>query len=366
MRQKKLTELLWRQLLYTAVFIGSCLLGGCGLLGPPPKQTIAGKQLDAFYNAGPMPLELDQDMLLHDIPNNQSYMIEIGDLLELQMPATLQIVTDDIAEIGKIEQVHSFSCRVSNDGTISLPIIGSISARGKTLLQLEEAIEKAYFPRYVVSPPAIVSQIKEYRTDYVSVTGAVEKPGTYRLRSDQMTLVSLLMEAGGILETGATVIRITQPRQGNQLETEVSRPILMPIKGLNIPFSDIALQPGAVVEVHGIQEHVFTVMGLVKQQGTFTYPINAQFNLPQALAFAGGVNEVANPRFVHIYRPDATGQILDAVFSIQPGQDFAKAMAVVIKAGDVISVEQTPQTRRNLIMSDILQLRANVGIAYTK
>jgi len=57
----------------------------------------------------------------------------------------------------------------------------------------------------------VFAQVLEYKTAKVSITGAVEKPGIYELRSDQMSLVALLMEAGGIVDEGATLIRIIHP-----------------------------------------------------------------------------------------------------------------------------------------------------------
>lgn len=354
---------LWLFVVFGSLFVLPC---GCSLWGPPVQETPAGDQLDAFGSAGPAQYVLDREILYKAIPEKRDYQVQIGDLLEFQMPAAVQIVTDALAESGTIEQTYLFSCRVSRDGTITLPIIGSVTVQGKTVLEIEDMIRNAYFPRYVVSPPAVVTQVKEYTTRYVSITGAVKNPGSYRLRADQMTLVSLLMEAGGIAESGATVIRISRPPQEGTDSPDDSGPILMPVKGLNIPFCDMALEAGSIVEVEGLDEHVFTVMGLVNHPGTFSYPPNAHFNLPQALAFSGGLNVTANPQYVHVYRPDGGGQVHDAVFSICPGPDFAETMAVKIKPGDVISVEHTPSTRRNLLLSDLLQLRATVGVAYTK
>jgi hypothetical protein len=166
------------------------------------------------------------------------------------------------------------------------------------------------------------------------------------MRHDQMSLVSLLMEAGGIVETGAAYIQIRNA-DGSQPQM---KDVMLPVEGLNIPFADMALHEGDIIEVHRIAEQVFTVIGLVNKQGTFAYPSQVQYNLPEALAMAGGVNAKADPRYIRIYRPGKDGQVLDAVFNIEPG--------------DVIAVEQTPRTRGNLLMADILQLRASVGMNY--
>jgi polysaccharide export outer membrane protein len=331
------------------------------------QPTPPGSELEAFYNAGPMRFTLDEDFLNQTIRPREEYRIRCGDLLELQMPSTVQIVTDELAESGRIEQTQRFLTRVGTNGTVVLPITGLVEVAGKTLLEGELAIQNAYYPRYLVSPPVIVTRVVEYQKQYVSITGAVNKPGTYSLRGDQMTLLSLLMEAGGISEKGAAVIRITNSQNDHYEEnSETRRSLLMPVKGLNIPFADAGLMEGDIVEVEEIQEQSITVIGLVNKQGTYPYPVNARYTLPQALAFAGGVNETANPCFAHIYRPCADGRVYDAVVSIQPGADFAAAMTVAIKPGDVVAIEHTPQTRRNLLLADILQLRASVGVTYNQ
>jgi polysaccharide export outer membrane protein len=320
----------------------------------------------AFENADSVGFALDDNFLRQNIKPKQDYRIRCGDLLELQTPSTVQVVTDELAESDKIEQTQRFLSRVGENGCLTLPIVGVVKLADKTLLEAEAAICDAYYPRYLLNPPIIVTRIIEYQTQYVSVTGAVVKPGTYALRGDQMSLLSLLMEAGGISEKGATVIRISNPQRQNPDSPESSQSLLMPVKGLTIPFADAALQAGDVVEVEPIQERVVTIIGLVEKQGTYPYPANAQYTLPQAMAFAGGVNKTADPRYAHIYRPDRDGKVYDAVVSIQPGRDFAQAMAVIIKPGDIIAVEQTPQTRRNLLMADLLQLRASAGVVYNR
>jgi polysaccharide biosynthesis/export protein len=337
-----------------------CICSGCGILIRDSVEPSKQAQLEAFENAGAPRMTLDREAIYRNISTKGHYRISREDLLEIQMPSLLGGVTDDLVETGRLEQVQKFLCRVTDKGSITLPIVGDIQVADKTLPEAEMAIREAYFPNYVVSPPTVVSQVVDYKKYYISITGAVNKPGTYSMRHDQMSLVSLLMEAGGIVETGAAYIQI---RKADGTQTEL-KDVMLPVEGLNIPFADIALHEGDIVEVHRIAEQVFTVIGLVNKQGTFAYPSQLQYNLPEALAQAGGVNATADPRFIRIYRPGKDGQVLDAVFNIEPGKMFSRLMHVQIKSGDVIAVEQTPRTRGNLLMADILQIRASVGMNY--
>jgi protein involved in polysaccharide export with SLBB domain len=160
-----------------------------------------------------------------------------------------------------------------------------------------------------------------------------------------------MMEGSVSGETGQNLSQ-RQPSDQN-------RPFLLPVKGLNIPFTDIALADRTSIIVEPLDPRVFTVIGLVKRAGAFPYPPNVQYNLLQALAFAGGVNETADPRYVRIYRRTGEDRIVDASFEIQGNMPTAAA-SMLIKPGDVVAVEQTQRTRTNLLLSQIL--RFNFGV----
>ncbi|MBE0534679.1 MAG: SLBB domain-containing protein [Phycisphaerae bacterium] len=447
-------------------------MAGCG----PEPQLTTGDKLDAFHQAGPVRPEVDVNRLLQSRASySGDYQLIPGDLLKVEIPSVLRDTTAENA--GKSEEYHPHLCRLSEDGTITLPLIGRIEAAGKTLPQLEKTVIDAYYPRYCLTPPSIVARVEEYKTFRVAITGGVANPGVYSLQHDQMSLVSLIMTAGGILEKGAAVISIERPptaapqtgttgarkdpaedryvqvqlsflasgktqgtltaRDGsgllhsqyldmadprlrrdfvsslaqacpgvsraavtNQLNElarvlapgapndmladsantkdslcvaleATSRPqgnanqraaaLLLPVKGLNVPFADVALEGGAVVEVTALNPEVFTVVGLVKKSGAFPYPPDVQYNLLQALAFAGGVDEVADPRFIRVYRQAADGSLVDATFAIN-GTSPVGAPAIAIKPGDVVAVEQTPRTHRNLLLAEIFAVRVGANL----
>jgi len=139
----------------------------------------------------------------------------------------------------------------------------------------------------------------------------------------------------------------------SDLASGMPKPLLLP---MNIPFADIALQDGASIEVQQIDPQVFTVIGLVKRPGAFPYPPTSRYNLLDALGFAGGVDEMADPRFLRVYRRTSDGRIVDTHFAIR-GNLPTSAATMLIKPGDVIAVEQTARTRTNLILSQIFRIQ---------
>jgi protein involved in polysaccharide export with SLBB domain len=363
------------------------LMGGCDLVGGDQLAASRQRELEEFQRAGQVVFHIDHERINKARKPIGPYRVGCGDLLKLQMPATVRSVSADLAETGRIDRIETFLSRVNDKGDIALPIVGELPIKGLTLPEIESSIQQLYYPRYVVSPPVVVTQIEEYHKPQVTITGAVVKSGRYALRRDQMTLVTALMEAGGILETGAAVIRIHPAGQdilGNDSPSD-SNPIrlvptvspeepntpqdnnilILPVKGLNIPFADVLLNEGDTIEVEGIGNHVFTIVGLVNKQGTYPYPPGMSYHLPEAIAFAGGLNDTADPRFARIYRPTPDGRVLDVLIPIRPGAEFAAAMTLLIRPGDVVAVDQTPRTRRNLALSELFSLRTSVGVTYT-
>jgi protein involved in polysaccharide export with SLBB domain len=106
-------------------------------------------------------------------------------------------------------------------------------------------------------------------------------------------------------------------------------------------------------------ERSFTVTGLVKKTGVFPYPTNVKYSLVDALSFSEGVDVVTDPHYVKIYRRNDEGNIVAATFKID-SKSFSQASNVIIKPGDVISVQTTPRTQTNRFLADVL--RFNFGV----
>jgi len=245
---------------------------------------------------------------------------------------------------------EAHTCRVSDDGTIQLPVVGAIRVSGMTLAEVESAAAAAYFPKYAATRPPVVARVAEHRTATVSVVGGVEKAGRYELRSDEMSLVSLLMKAGGIVSDGARVIRIRHADQPHD-----AKPLVVPVKDLNVPLVDAPLQDGDAVEVEWLKPQVFTVVGLVNRPGTFPYPPGVRYTLQQALAFSAGIDPLAEPPCATIYRQDADGKILTGRFRLG-GTALGEAAGVRVRPGDVIAVEHTLGTRWRLFFRRLFRV----------
>jgi len=133
-------------------------------------------------------------------------------------------------------------------------------------------------------------------------------------------------------------------------------PLVLPVKGLNIPFADVALQDGDTVIVERLELPLVTVVGLVNKPGNFPYPPDARYNLMQALGFAGGFNQAANPRYATVYRMKPDRTIVHAIFPLVKGSRMTEALGILIKPGDIVAVEHTPRTRKNVFLDKVFRI----------
>lgn len=112
-----------------------------------------------------------------------------------------RIGPSDLLEI-KVFQVEDLDreVRVDNAGEISLPLIGTVVASGKTIPELQTEIANRYRERYLQHPQVSVL-LTESGSQRVTVSGEVEKPGVYPIESE-LTLVQALATAEGLSEVG--------------------------------------------------------------------------------------------------------------------------------------------------------------------
>ncbi|MER9596995.1 polysaccharide biosynthesis/export family protein [Mesorhizobium sp. M0244] len=108
---------------------------------------------------------------------------------------------NDVLEVN-VFQVDNLNRTVQVDagGQISLPLIGTITAAGKTVRQLEQEVETAYGAKYLQSPDVTIF-IKESIGQRITVDGEVNKAGIYPVSSNS-SLIDAIALAGGFNNIG--------------------------------------------------------------------------------------------------------------------------------------------------------------------
>ena len=194
--------------------------------------------------------------------------------------------------------------RVSEDGKISLPLVGEVEVEGITKTELEKKLGQLLEEKYLQNPQVTVF-ISEYQSKRVSVLGAVSNPGPYELLGRQ-TLLQIISQAGGITnESGKEIIVIREVEDGVSTSLKISIEDLF-LKGdarLNIP-----LQPDDIVNIPIDRIVNIYVFGQVRNPGALGVKRSNIPTLLQAIGQAGGFSERASKGKVLIKRIDDDGK----------------------------------------------------------
>lgn len=134
---------------------------------------------------------------------------------------------------------------VRPDGKVSLPLIGELSASGKTALELQKEVSQK-LTQYIAEPSVNVI-VKEINSAQVSVLGEVKTPGMYKIK-DRATVLDAIAMAGGFTEYAkrdkVTVIRTASSGEQKRFKVNVDDQI----KGKNgdlfyvLPYDKIYIQ----------------------------------------------------------------------------------------------------------------------------
>jgi polysaccharide export outer membrane protein len=110
--------------------------------------------------------------------------------------------------------------RVSEDGTIIFPLIGSVKVGGNTVQAATRTIADLLNARYLVNPQVTVT-VLGYANRNITVLGQVQRPGSYTMKDqDSIDLLQAVGLAGGFTRLANTA-KITVKRAVNGRETVI-------------------------------------------------------------------------------------------------------------------------------------------------
>lgn len=128
-----------------------------------------------------------------------------------------QIAADDIIDVSVWEEPElESSVVVRPDGAITLPLIGSLKAAGRTTEELTGVLTQKY--SQFIPDPVLTVSIKEIRGLKVYVTGRVQRPGEYRFGRYVDVLQAIAMAGGLTPFANGKAIRILR-RNGAEEQT---------------------------------------------------------------------------------------------------------------------------------------------------
>jgi polysaccharide export outer membrane protein len=202
---------------------------------------------------------------------------------------------------------------IGTNGNITLPMIGRVKAGGLTVEQLESELTTRF--KEFIQEPQISVTVTVFRSQSVSVFGAVTKPGVISLRGRQ-TLYEVLSMAGGPRESAGSILMVTRRRESGDIPlpgAKVDSGGQSSSAELNVgeilegksPAANIEIKANDVISVSEGSSNMVYVVGDVQRAGGFTLGGQRNISVLKALSLAGGLAHTAKPEKARIIQQDA-------------------------------------------------------------
>jgi protein involved in polysaccharide export with SLBB domain len=133
---------------------------------------------------------------------------------------------------------------VTQDGKVSLPLIGEVAVAGQTISEASRSIASRYKQGYLVNPNVTVT-MGEFAKRRFTILGAVNKPGSFYFPpGESLSLIQAIGMAGGYSRI-ANASKVTLKRGGTD------KPIRLDAKKMakTGEAATYLIQPGDVLEV---------------------------------------------------------------------------------------------------------------------
>jgi len=226
--------------------------------------------------------------------------------------------------------------RVSEDGSITLPLLGKVAIAGLTKEELEKKLASLLFEKNYLKKARVTVFIREYQSSQVAVIGAVVKSGMYNLIG-HTTLLQMISQAGGLTDRASNELFILREDKKTRVQSRIvidlddlinngNQKLNIPLEGsdtINIPIDQII--------------NVF-VFGEVRNPGALQVKMSKKITILQAIAQAGGLTEGASKRGITVTRKDRKSGKETKIRVNLNDVIKGKRPAIELQEGDVVYV----------------------------
>ena len=249
------------------------------------------------------------------------------------------------------DEIANKPFRIDADGQLSLPMVGRLTAAGLTLPQFEEALNRRL--AIYIREPQVVATIAEFRSQPVSVVGAVRTPGTHQLEG-QKTLMEMIALAGGFREDAGNVINITREMQFGMI------PLPKATTDSSNKFSVAELEIGQFLEAKNPAHNIYImphdvisvpkgdlvyVIGGVNKAGGFVLAEKENMSVLQALSLAQGLDRTADSKHAKVFRLRSDEeQRIEIAVNVKKILD-GTSLDVPLQAGDILFIPDSTVKR---------------------
>lgn len=190
--------------------------------------------------------------------------------------------------------------RVSENGEINVPLIGSVVIGGLSVPQAQRKIEKLLREGGFVLKPQVTIQTTQIRSIQISILGQVAKPGRFPIEIVGSRVSEMIAAAGGVLPGGADVVTLVGSRAGKPVKVDIDLPLILQSGRADL---DMTVENGDIVYVDRAPS--FYMYGEVQKPGQMR--LERGMTLMQALAQGGGLTAKGTERGIRVNRKDTAG-----------------------------------------------------------
>ncbi|HWR52726.1 MAG TPA: polysaccharide biosynthesis/export family protein [Bryobacteraceae bacterium] len=243
-----------------------------------------------------------------------------------------------------VEEIGEKPFRLDGRGEVNIPLIGRVTASGLTPRELEAELVRRL--KTYLHDPQVTVAVTQFRSQPVSILGAVNKPGVNQIEAGK-TLFEVLSLAGGLRPDAGNTIKITRrkdygsmPLAGAQLDPTgqftVGQVSVKSIMEARSPADNILIRPFDVISVP--RAEVIYVVGSVRKPGGFVLGERERLSVLQALALAEGLDKSAAPSKARILRAlDNSTSRTESVVDLKKILN-GKSDDVLLAANDILFV----------------------------
>ncbi len=199
--------------------------------------------------------------------------------------------------VGEDQFNHEF--RVQADGSITIPLVGSVMAQGLTAMQLQDRIRAALAKDYFVNPQ-VRAEVSKYGSQFVMVQGEVRDPGRVAM-TGPLTVMQALAERGSPTSNASSIVTIARrsvdETGGAPRNAEIMTVNLDDLRR-GVAGADILLVGGDIINVR--KAETFYVSGRVKMVGVQNW--EPGLTVGQAITKAGGIDDRGRTTGIKIRR----------------------------------------------------------------
>jgi polysaccharide biosynthesis/export protein len=288
----------------------------------------------------------------------------------MNVPSTYTLGPNDQITFWGIDadEIMNKQFRIDPEGDINLPLVGRLHAAGLTIRQFEESLNKQ-LSTYIREPHVVVA-ITEFRSQPVSVLGAVKSPGTYQLQG-RKTVVEMVSLAGGFREDAGNTVKITRELEWGKIplsnasidplgKFSVAEVRIKEILEAKNPEDNILMMPHDVITVP--RAELVYVIGDVNKAGGFILTERSNMSVLQALSLAEGLDRTANTSHTKILRLEpGQEQRTEIVVNLKKILD-GTSNDVPLQAGDILFVPGSTAKKAGARTLEAV-VQAAVGVA---